>query len=146
MKLNKYLIFGFVLAFIILILFIMKNDSDKVCINGDCFIVEVVDTPQSREVGLMHREQLGKNKGMFFVFENEGNYPFWMKNTLIPLDMIWIDSSGKVVDIKEADPCEADPCQVYYHVGSAKYVLEINKGLSAELGINVGDIIESKII
>lgn len=145
MGLNKYWIFSFIIVLIALIIFV-KNESERVCINGNCFIVEVVDTPQSREVGLMNRAQLDENKGMFFVFENEGNYPFWMKNTLIPLDMIWMDSSGKIVDIKEADPCTSDPCQVYYHMGSAKYVLEVNKGLSAELGINVGDIVESKRI
>lgn len=144
MKLNKltFVILG-VLA-LILIIFILKNNSENVCIGNDCFNVEVVDTPESRQIGLMYREELSLDEGMFFVFENEGNYPFWMKNTLIPLDMIWIDSSGKIVDIKEADPCEADPCPVFYHTGSAKYVLEINKGLSAELGIEIGEIVKSR--
>lgn len=129
------------------VFFLNKEDGvNKVCFDEDCFVVEVVDDDEKRQKGLMFREELDENAGMLFIFENEGNYPFWMKNTLIPLDMLWIDSSGKIVDIKEADPCESDPCDVIYHSGSAKYVLEINKGLSAALGIEIGEIAESKLI
>lgn len=146
MKLNKLLIIGLIILSLSLIFFISKNNSEMVCIENNCFNVEVVDTPESRQIGLMYREQMDEDNGMFFIFENEGNYPFWMKNTLIPLDIIWIDSSGKIVDIKEADPCEADPCTIFYHVGSAKYVLEINKGLSTELGIEIGQFAQSDFI
>lgn len=137
------------IAIIILVVFLIfynKDDRSKVCFDEDCFVVEVVDDDEKRQKGLMFREELDENAGMLFIFENEGNYPFWMKNTLIPLDILWMDSSGKIVDIKEADPCESDPCDVIYHSGSAKYVLEINKGLSAALGIEIGEIAESKLI
>ncbi|MEK6908606.1 MAG: DUF192 domain-containing protein [Nanoarchaeota archaeon] len=130
-----------------ILLFVLNRDNiNKVCIEDNCFVVEVVDTPQDMSRGLMFREQLDENKGMFFVFEREGNYPFWMKNTLIPLDIIWISESGIIVDIKEAFPCESDPCPSINHIGVTKYVLEINKGLSSKLGINVGEKVNSSII
>lgn len=136
-----------VIAVLLLVFYLTKNDSkDKICFEDNCFFIEVVSTPAEREKGLMFKDSLDKNKGMLFVFESEGSYPFWMKNTLIPLDMIWMDSSGKIVDIAEADPCTEDPCFVYYHAESAKYVLEINKGLSSELGIMIGQMAESKLI
>lgn len=146
MELKKILLLGLFILVLITIIIFLKNDGERICIEKNCFNVEVVDTPESRQIGLMYREQMDNRDGMFFIFENEGNYPFWMKNTLIPLDIIWIDSSGKIIDIKEADPCEEDPCPVFYHEGSAKYVLEINKGLSKELGIEVGKIAESDLI
>lgn len=141
MRKEWFFISGIILILALLVFFMLDNkDIDKVCFDNECFVVEVVDTPQSREVGLMNRENLDKNKGMLFIFEVEGRYPFWMKNTLIPLDIIWIDSSGKIIDIKEAEPCERDPCKIIDHDGSAKYVLEINKGLSSQLGIELGQI------
>lgn len=129
----------------ILVFFIMVDDADKVCFEKECFTVEVVDTPQARQIGLMYREKLEENKGMLFIFDSEGSYPFWMKNTLIPLDIIWIDSFGKIIDIREAEPCEKDPCPVIPHAGSAKYVLEINKGLSSQLGIEVGQMVNFQL-
>ncbi|MEK6894507.1 MAG: DUF192 domain-containing protein [Nanoarchaeota archaeon] len=135
-----------IIIFVVFLIFYNKEDVNKVCIGDNCFVVEVVDDDEKRQKGLMFREELDENTGMLFIFENEGVYPFWMKNTLIPLDMLWMDSSGKIVDIKEADPCESDPCEVIYHSGSAKYVLEINKGLSATLEIEIGEIAESKLI
>lgn len=138
MKSILFFVLGAAILAITLGFFMMDKETNEVCFEKECFGVEIVDTPQSREIGLMHREELDEDKGMLFIFESEGNYPFWMKNTLIPLDIIWMDSSGKVIDIREAEPCEKDPCLVISHVGSAKYVLEINKGLSAQLGIKVG--------
>lgn len=136
------------LIVVLLFVFYLTNgeDRNKICFENNCFSVDVVSTPADRERGLMFREELGRNEGMLFIFDNEGSYPFWMKNTLIPLDIIWIDSSGKIIDIREADPCTEDPCFVYNHAGSAKYVLEINKGLSSELGIEIGQMSESNLI
>jgi len=139
----KYLIaiFILILIFIIGLLVFDKQGTDgKVCFEKKCFSVEVVDTPASREVGLMNRDYLAPNRGMLFVFETAGNYPFWMKNTLIPLDMIWISEDKKVVYVAhDSQPCEADPCPIIRHNGTAKYVLEINTGLASENEIDVGD-------
>ena len=90
----------------------------------------------------MYRESLGEDEGMLFVFEEEGEYNFWMKNTIIPLDMIWIDSEGRIVHIEyDAQPCEEN-CELIRPEIEARYVLEINSGLSEKLGIKVGDSVE----
>lgn len=105
-----------------------------------CFLVEIVSTPSQMQRGLMFRENMDQDKGMLFVFHEEGNYPFWMKNTLIPLDMIWIDQDSKVVFIQEgAEPCREINCPIINPQKNAKYVLEINGGIVKELKIYVGD-------
>lgn len=125
---------------VFLVLLFKEDNKPRVCFGDICFNVEVVDTDAEREKGLMFRESLDDDSGMLFIFDSEGNYPFWMKNTLIPLDMIWIDSERKIVYIKEnAMPCEEDPCPIINHEGSALYVFEINGGLSSERNITVGN-------
>jgi uncharacterized membrane protein (UPF0127 family) len=112
----------------------------KVCIRGSCFSVEIADTPDEREAGLMYRETLGEDRGMLFIFEQDGKHAFWMKNTLIPLDMIWIDKGTRIVHIeRDVKPCSDDPCPSYSSPEEALYVLEINAGISEELGFEVGD-------
>jgi uncharacterized membrane protein (UPF0127 family) len=107
------------------------------------FSVELATTPEQRARGLMFREHLGTDKGMLFVFEQEGVYPFWMKNTLIPLDIIWIDKSAKVVFIsKNTPPCEHVPCPTINPGEKAKYVLEICGGTADRIGLGVGDKLE----
>ena len=142
------------LVIIIIVLFVIviyqriENDeeayeSDNVCIKDNCFEVEVVKTPKDRERGLMFRESLDNNAGMLFIFEQSGNYPFWMKNTLIPLDIIWIDEKKEVVFIGEnIQPCIADPCPSYNPSALVLYVLEINAGKAEEIGLEVGDKLE----
>ncbi len=112
----------------------------KVCFGERCVIVEVVSTPEERAQGLMYRQVLSGNAGMLFVFESEGAHGFWMKNTRIPLDGIWMDSQGKIVDIITMSPCEKDPCKVYAPVQNAFYVLEVNAGLAKTWNIQRGDV------
>ena len=77
---------------------------------------------------------------MLFVFGGPGKYSFWMKNTLISLDIIWMDGDGKIVDIKEgAMPCGKNYCESYTPKAPAKYVLEINAGMAKETGMKIGD-------
>ncbi len=94
---------------------------------------EVVADPASRERGLMFRRKLGPDKGMLFVFPKEGVHMFWMKNTLIPLDMVFIDNSGRVVGIvHHANPLDETP------VGPDKpsmYVVELPAGTAGQHGI-----------
>ena len=78
----------------------------------------------------MYVKKLPENSGMLFIFDKPDIYTFWMKNTLIPLDMIRINQDNQIVDIQEAIPCTTDICQTYPGKESASYVLEINKGLS----------------
>jgi len=122
-------------------------NSEIVCINSACFDVEVVSEPGERQQGLMFREELEFDSGMLFVFDETGNYPFWMKNTLIPLDIIWISESGRIVFIYEdVQPCPVDEenCLNYNPNTDALYVLEINEGRTSELGISVGDKVKFK--
>lgn len=102
--------------------------------------VEIADTPELRQRGLMFREHLGPNEGMVFVFDEPGFYPFWMKNTLIPLDMIWVDEQFRVVHVAASvPPCKADPCPSYPHEGKAKYVVEVVSGFARRHHVKVGD-------
>lgn len=128
-----------VIAGVLFLLTQEKDNSNRVCFSDKCVNVEVVDTPAEREIGLMFRKSLGEDEGMLFIFENSGNYPFWMKNTLIPLDMIWINSDFKIVEIQTAVPCTQEPCGVYGGKELAKYVVEVNAGFAEKNWIKVGD-------
>lgn len=105
--------------------------------------VEIAATEAQRQVGLMNRTALDENKGMLFIFQSEGYMNFWMKNTLIPLDMLFIDSTGHISHIvHDARPCTAaldQDCPKYNSAASVKYVLEINAGLAQQWQLGEGD-------
>ena len=122
-----------------------SNITSEVCLENKCFNVEIADSSKERETGLMNREYLDPDSGMFFVFDKMGVYKFWMKNTLIPLDIIWIDENNKIIFIKEnAEPCKVEQCETFGSDEKAKYILEINGGLTDEMGLGVGDEINFK--
>jgi uncharacterized membrane protein (UPF0127 family) len=104
--------------------------------------VEVVDTPQTREKGLMFRKELSDDRGMLFVFESESNLSFWMKNTLIPLDILFINANLTIVEVQHMVPCVDDPCASYPSKEPAMYALEIAANESVKNGINIGQSIE----
>jgi len=117
--------------------------THQVCIRNNCFNVELAKTPQEQKIGLMNRTHLTSDKGMLFIFNKEYTYGFWMKDTLIPLDMLWINSNNTIVYIqKDAEPCIVDTCPSYIPDKSGLYVLEINSGLSDEYHISVGEKVE----
>lgn len=101
--------------------------------------VEVADDDYERMKGLMFREELCSECGMLFVFEDANLRNFWMKNTLIPLDMIFLDSEGTIVNIETAVPCESDPCPKYSSEFAAQYVVEVNAGYCEAHNITAGD-------
>ncbi len=102
--------------------------------------VEVPDDAEEHMRGLMFRQHLPWNAGMLFAFNGEEPRAFWMKNTLIPLDMIFVDDSSEIVDIIEnVPPCELDPCPVYPSEEPAQYVLEVNAGFVQQNAVQVGD-------
>ena len=103
---------------------------------------EIADTDEKLMSGLMFRKSLGENEGMLFVFPRVAEQTFWMKNTLIPLDMVFISEDLSVVKIAHAVPCAEDPCQLYNSVKPAKYVLEINANLTDVYGIEEGSKVE----
>jgi uncharacterized protein len=100
------------------------------------FSVEVADSAEERARGLMHRQSMPKFSGMLFVYETPQPVAFWMRNTLIPLDMLFFDDAGRLKTIKSnAQPLDETPV-----LGgeSIRYVLEINGGLAEQLGLDVG--------
>ena len=92
---------------------------------------EIADTPLKKMRGLMFRKSLAANDGMIFPFDSEGYQGFWMMNTSIPLDLIWLNSTKHIVFIqKDAQPCTITDCPVYKPDSPAMYVLETNAGFT----------------
>jgi uncharacterized membrane protein (UPF0127 family) len=101
---------------------------------------ELATTEAERERGLMKRTSLGELDGMLFVFDAPGLHAFWMKDTLIPLDMLWLDGNGKVVSVAESvPPCKTPQCPTYPPRAEASYVLEVNAGFAKKHSVRVGD-------
>lgn len=115
-----------------------------ICIKEHCFQVEIADEGVERMNGLMRRESMDSDKGMRFVFDAPtAHLAFWMKNTLIPLDMIWVDNDMHIASLaRDVPPCEKDPCPSY-DPGAlyARYVLEVNAGEIEKHGFATGDIV-----
>ena len=101
--------------------------------------VEIADSDEERQVGLMNRESLPEDAGMLFVFEEDVSFGFWMKNTLIPLSIAFADGDGEIVRILDMEPCEADPCTVYEPEATYRTALEVNRGAFADWGVAEGD-------
>ena len=123
--------------------FLPSGGISMVVINDVFIEVEVADDALERASGLMFRPSLGENQGMLFVFDKERQLSFWMKNTLIPLDLIFVDDDLVIIDIKEDfEPCRAEDevCKTYSSYG--KYVIEVNSGYVEAKGIVVGDGVE----
>ncbi|WP_120502511.1 DUF192 domain-containing protein [Roseovarius sp. EL26] len=121
-----------------------KCSEDALTVRGDWgqarFTVEVADDKVERAQGLMHRESMPKSAGMLFVYPEEQTIGFWMKNTLIPLDMLFLDSSGTVQKVhSNAIPLDTSPI---YGGDNIQYVFEINGGLADLIGISVGSEIQ----
>ncbi len=103
--------------------------------------VELARTPQQQKFGLMHRESLPENEGMAFIFVQEVEGGFWMKDTLIPLSVAFFDKDGTILEIIDMEPCKQEPCKVYDPGVRYKGALEVNKGTFRRLGVNEGDVI-----
>ena len=160
---NKILIIFALLVLIVILVFVFisldyhkesKEGLAKITFNitddnSTNFICEIADSSEEREKGLMFRENLSEDKGMLFVFEEATNTCFWMKNTLIPLDIIFIDENNSVVNIEEAivqlNISDIELIR-YCSESASKYVVEINKGLSGEYGIKKGTTVKIEYI
>ena len=115
----------------------------SVVLNGQRFTVELAETQEKQALGLMFRDSLPDSHGMLFVFPAESLRSFWMKNTRISLDIIYFDEDLRLVSVAEdARPCRTQRCPSYHSEGPAKYVLELNAGKAAELGLRPGDLLE----
>jgi uncharacterized membrane protein (UPF0127 family) len=117
----------------------MQFDTVNATIKDKPFTLEIADTPAKRERGLMFRNSMPPDHGMIFIFEVADNYQFWMKNTLIPLDIVFLDAKGNVIEIearKANDETSMGPNQ------PESYVVELNAGVAANIGLTKGDHID----
>ena len=111
-----------------------SQEGDYVTLKGQNFSVEVVSTPDQRQLGLMYRRSMDMQHGMLFIFEDEQPRSFWMKNTKIALDILYFDEKQRLISQQlNARPCKADPCPAYPSEGAAMYVLELNAGQAHKL-------------
>jgi uncharacterized membrane protein (UPF0127 family) len=114
-----------------------------VVLGGERFTVEIADTQEKQALGLMFRDTLPGDHGMLFIFPGEARRSFWMKNTRIPLDIFYFDQNLALVSVSEnTPPCRSPQCPNYPSTGPAKYVLELNAGKAAALGVKAGDLLE----
>jgi hypothetical protein len=124
-----------------LVLAVAAAPSQPLCVvpDGAQVLLELARTDEERADGLMFRDTLPPDRGMLFIFETDGLVPFWMKNTFIPLDLIWLSAAGEVVDVRaDAQPCRADPCPNYDPSKPGRAVLEVNAGFAAAHGVRPG--------
>jgi len=106
---------------------------------------EIADNFLKKAKGLMFRKNLPQNSGMLFIFNKEGHHPFWMMFTRIPLDIIWLDSDGKIVHIERNVKPSLVSFRNYGPKQKSKYVVETNGNITEMYGIKVGDKVELSI-
>ena len=112
--------------------------TTTVTINDIQITVWVADTQKARETGLMGMQNINENEGMLFVYETPGTYAFWMKNTLMPLDVIFISSDKNIIDIQHMEPCVTEPCRIYPPPSDLLYAIEVKGGFTERNNIMVG--------
>lgn len=117
-----------------------SSSLNGLCFGEKCIKIERALLEKEQAQGLMFRDSLCQECGMLFVFEGEAKRKFWMKNTLIPLDMIWLNANKQIVGItKNATPCKQNPCPIYESPENTKFVLEVNSGFTGKNMIEIGD-------
>ncbi|NJN46478.1 MAG: DUF192 domain-containing protein [Candidatus Competibacteraceae bacterium] len=118
-----------------------QTQLHEISVSTTRFRVEIAQTLEERQQGLMFRTQLPADQGMLFVQPTPGQASFWMKNTYIPLDMLYFDDQGQLLEMHtDVPPCKAKPCPVYKSQATrVKYILEINGGLAERVGLKPGD-------
>ncbi|KRD32161.1 MULTISPECIES: DUF192 domain-containing protein [unclassified Lysobacter] len=110
---------------------------------GQRYTVEVADDDEERAMGLMFREEMADDRGMVFIHERQEPQAYWMKNTKIPLDILYFDSDRKLVSQqRDVPPCSAgNQCPPYPSAAPARYVLELNAGQAAKLKLQDGAVL-----
>lgn len=110
--------------------------------DGYAVHVELAVDEATRAQGLMYRDRLREQWGMLFFFPQSSVQSFWMKDTLIPLDIIWLDEERRIVHVKhDVPPCRADPCPSYDPGVPAKYVLEVAAGVARQHNLAAGSVL-----
>lgn len=116
------------------------KEKKSIYFRDNSFFVEVAETKLQQERGLMFVKSLPFNSGMLFVYQDEAPRAFYMKNTYIPLDIIWMDKGRKVVFIKKnAQPSNLNAYETILPPDEAMYVLELNSGSADKIGLSIGD-------
>lgn len=111
-------------------------------LKGQRYSIEIAADDAARAHGLMDRTEMAADHGMLFVFDDDAPRTFWMKNTKIPLDMLFFDAERRLVSVQHrVPPCLADPCPGYSSGAPARYVLELNGGQASQLGLTSGDVL-----
>ena len=144
LKITIFILLALVVITVWMILYPKKIWQHYVSFENKTFQVELAQTDEERQIWLMYREILDEDDWMLFIFPDEWIYNFWMKNTLIPLDIIRIneiDWKNRVVDIQTAQPCITENCEIYLPDWISKYVLEINAWLTEKYDIKVWDLL-----
>ncbi len=120
--------------------FALTPDLSRITVGSATFQVEMAQTPQQRQRGLMFRQALPPGQGMLFI-QSTGPAAFWMKNTYISLDLLYFDPDGRLLQIEAgAPPCTTPDCPIYASdTATVRYILEINAGEAARRGIKPGD-------
>jgi len=122
------------------------SGGPSVELGGKRFSVEIADTQQKQTLGLMFRDSMPADQGMIFIFPTESPRSFWMKNTRIPLDIMYFDTDLMMVHISaDTPPCRVNRCPSYPSIAPAKYVLELNAGMAAKLGVGPGSRLTLKL-
>lgn len=132
-----------VLGALLILIYPYTKKKATVIINNQKFSVEVARTQSQQEKGLSGRGHLDHNSGMLFVFEKSDIYSFWMKDTLVPLDIIWIDNN-QIVEMTTLNPPIGDNIPEYTPKNKAKYVLELPAGTKERYNFKAGDPVEIK--
>jgi uncharacterized membrane protein (UPF0127 family) len=118
-----------------------STTTPTVELRGQVYRVEIADDDSERARGLMFRDRMDADAGMLFLFEQQGPQAFWMKNTRIPLDILYFDNSWTLVGWSlDTPPCSlGNQCPSYPSQAPARYVLELNAGTAARIGAQFGD-------
>ncbi|MCS7315386.1 MAG: DUF192 domain-containing protein [Bryobacterales bacterium] len=121
-----------------------RNTRTVVLPGGQKIRVEVMTHPTDMMRGMMFRDSLEPDRGMLFIHGSPGNYPYWMYQVRIPLDIIWLDERRRIVEIyANAPPCrtKASECPSYGGNQKALYVLELAGGMAEKYGLRIGDVL-----
>ena len=125
-----------------------QNQTALVSVGGVNLTVTLSTTPESQSKGLAIKNSIAQNEGMLFIFKSPQKYSFWMKDMKFPIDILWADSSGKIVHIeKNLQPCVFFlPCPSYSPNDNSLYVLEVISNFTNKFDINIGDQVYSNVI
>ena len=121
------------LSFILLLFFVTFNslaaqlfEIRAIELNDKLYQLEIADTNRRKTQGLMYRKTLDQSAGMLFVYNQPGDYRIWMKNTLIPLTVIWLDEQARIIDKKILQPCRSSNCPVSAASKPSKFIIELH--------------------